>query len=116
MDLQKEMFEKLTQNSSLIDLQDYFASVFSIRGFNNEKTSDKMLMLIEEVGELAKALRKSEKRIAIDYERIKEYESVESELADVFIVLLSVCINENVNLMEAVLKKEEVNINRLWKI
>ena len=60
--------------------------------------------------------RKSEKRIAIDYERIKEYESVESELADVFIVLLSVCINENVNLMEAVLKKEEVNINRLWKI
>ena len=47
MDLQKEMFEKLTQNSSLIDLQDYFASIFSIRGFNNEKTSDKMLMLIE---------------------------------------------------------------------
>ena len=75
-----------------------------------------MAILTEEVGELAKALRKSEKRIAIDYERIKEYESVESELADVFIVLLSVCINENVNLMEAVLKKEEVNINRLWKI
>ncbi len=116
MSLQSQIYNKLNSKTTLDEFQEYFKQIFKIRGFQNDMVNDKMLMLMEEVGELAKALRKKEQRIAIDYDRFNEYESVESELADVFIVLLSICILEDINLVDAVLKKEEVNINRNWKI
>ena len=49
-----------------------------------------MLLLIEEVGELAKSIRKNNSKLSIDYNRIDNFDSVENEIADVFIVLLSV--------------------------
>lgn len=111
---QKELFNALTQETGIKELQDYFEKIFELRGFKKEQSTDKIVMLMEEVGELAKAIRKEKSKLAIDYNRISEYESVEGEVADVFIVLLSICINEHINLMEAVLKKEETNINRKW--
>ena len=42
----------------LNEIQSYIKEVMQIRGFNKEKSSDKILLLVEEVGELAKAIRK----------------------------------------------------------
>ena len=44
------------------------------------------------------------------------YSSIESEIADVFIVLLSICDILNINLFKAFLDKEEENIKRVWAV
>ena len=74
-----------------------------------------MLLLTEEIGELAKAIRKAETRISIDYDKIENYSSIESEVADVFIVLMSLCNVLNINLYNSFIDKEKENIERVWK-
>ena len=74
--------------------------------------SPKILLLIEEVGELAKAIRKNENKLGIDKTKECNYSSVESEVADVFIVLLSICDILNIDLFKVFLDKEEENIKR----
>ena len=74
-----------------------------------------MLLLLEETGELAKAIRKTLPDASVDYEKIENYTDIE-EIADVFIVLVSICNRLNINLYGAMKKKEEKNIKRQWKV
>ena len=75
-----------------------------------------MLLLLEETGELAKAIRKTLPEGLIDYNKIENYTDVEEEIADVFIVLVSICNKLNINLYKAFEDKEKKNIERKWKI
>lgn len=52
--------------------------------------------------------------MSIDKSKIKNYEPVESEVADVFIVLNSICNTLNINLFEAFYEKEKINGQRVW--
>ena len=47
---QQELLKKLSNKSSINEIQSYIKVIMEIRGFNKEKTSDKILLLIEEVG------------------------------------------------------------------
>lgn len=74
-----------------------------------------MLFLTEEMGELAKEVRKSTKhKIDINKKENKEID-IEGEIADVFIYILSMCRVMNINLLEAFKEKEEKNCKREWK-
>lgn len=74
-----------------------------------------MLFLTEEMGELAKEVRKLRKyKIDINKKENRELD-LEGEIADIFIYLLSMCRVTNVNLLEAFKNKEERNCNREWK-
>ena len=55
-----------------------------------------MLLLTEEIGELAKAIRKDKTSMSIDKSKINNYDTIESEVADVFIVLCSICNKLNI--------------------
>jgi len=114
--IQQELLKKLTDKSSINEIQSYIKEVMQIRGFNKEKSSDKILLLVEEVGELAKAIRKNENNLGIDKTKEYNYSSIESEIADVFIVLLSICDILNIDLLKAFLNKEEENIKRIWSV
>ncbi len=114
--IQQELLKKLTDKSSINEIQSYIKEVMQIRGFNKEKSSDKILLLVEEVGELAKAIRKNENNLGIDKTKEYNYSSIESEIADVFIVLLSICDILNIDLLKAFLNKEEENIKRIWLV
>ena len=114
--IQQELLKKLTDKSSINEIQSYIKEVMQIRGFNKEKSSDKILLLVEEVGELAKAIRKNENNLGIDKTKEYNYSSIESEIADVFIVLLSICDILNIDLLKAFLDKEEENIQRIWSV
>ena len=114
--IQQELLKKLTDKSSINEIQSYIKEVIQIRGFNKEKSSDKILLLVEEVGELAKAIRKNESKLGIDKTKEYNYSSIESEIADVFIVLLSICDILNIDLLKAFLDKEEENIKRIWSV
>ena len=114
--IQQELLKKLSNESSINEIQSYIKEVMEIRGFNKEKSSDKILLLVEEVGELAKAIRKNENNLGIDKTKEYNYSSIESEIADVFIVLLSICDILNIDLLKAFLNKEEENIKRIWSV
>ena len=113
---QQKLLDKLSKESSINEIQSYIKKVMEVRGFNKEKSSDKILLLVEEVGELAKAIRKNEKKLGIDKTKEYNYSSVESEIADVFIVLLSICDILNIDLLKVFLDKEEENIKRIWSV
>ena len=114
--IQQELLKKLTDKSSINEIQSYIKEVMQIRDFNKEKSSDKILLLVEEVGELAKAIRKNERKLGIDKTKEYNYSSIESEIADVFIVLLSICDILNIDLFKVFLDKEEENIKRTWSV
>ena len=113
---QQELLKKLSNESSINEIQSYIKKIMEMRDFNKEKSSDKILLLVEEVGELAKAIRKNESKLGIDKTKEYNYSSVESEVADVFIVLLSICDILNIDLFKVFLEKEEENIKRTWSI
>ena len=116
VNIQQELLKKLSDKSSINEIQSYIKKVMEVRGFNKEKSSDKILLLVEEVGELAKAIRKNERKLGIDKTKEYNYSSIESEIADVFIVLLSICDILNIYLFKAFLDKEEENIKRIWSV
>ena len=113
---QNQLYELLNENNSLSEIQDYIREIIALRGFSKQRVQDKMLLLLEETGELAKAIRKTLQEASIDYEKIENYTDIEEEIADVFIVLVSICNRLNINLYDAIKKKEEKNIKRQWKV
>lgn len=113
---QKELLELLNRQSTVDDVQEYIRKVITLRGFANQRVQDKMLLLLEETGELAKAIRKTLPEASIDYNKIENYTNIEEEIADVFIVLISICNELNINLYDAIINKEKNNVEREWKI
>lgn len=106
-------FNKINSNSNLDEIQKYITKMMEANGFNNTPL-ELFCYLTEEVGELAKEIRKMEKNMDMDVK--KEYDScLKYEIADVFIYLLAICDSYNINLLEAFKEKEEINLNRSWK-
>lgn len=61
---QVELWNKLNDNNTLQEVQNYIKDVIEIRGFANQEIEKTMLLLLEEVGELAKSIRKKDIRIS----------------------------------------------------
>ena len=115
MNEQKKLHDDLNSKMNLNEIQKYIKKVIDIRGFGNQPVEQAMLLLVEEVGELAKAIRKEKTNMCIDKNKIKNYDTVEGEIADVFIVLTSVCNLLNINLYDVFYEKENINVERSWK-
>ncbi|MCL2854931.1 MAG: hypothetical protein FWE21_04860 [Defluviitaleaceae bacterium] len=111
---QVELLDKLTRKSSLTEVQEYIKTVLDLRGFSDESIQESMLILLEEVGELAKAVRKGHTKMSVDADKMQSYDTVESEVADVFVVLLAVCNKLGINLLDALVEKERQNCSRNW--
>ncbi len=112
---QLELWKKLNESNTLPEIQNYIKEVIKIRGFDEQEIEKTMLLLLEEVGELAKAIRKNATNMNIDKAKINHYDTIESEVADVFIVLNSVCNKLNIDLYKSLKDKEEENIKRKWQ-
>ena len=112
---QLDLWNKLNEKNTLQEVQQYIKDVIEIRGFANQEIEKTMLLLLEEVGELAKSIRKNATDMEIDNNKANHYDTIESEVADVFIVLSSVCNKLDIDLYKALKDKEQENINRIWK-
>jgi NTP pyrophosphatase (non-canonical NTP hydrolase) len=66
----------------------------------------------EEVGELFKAIRKTEN---ISTDANSETFHIGEELADILIYVCAIANRYGINLEEAFRKKEEINKKRVWK-
>ena len=103
---------ELTNNPSLFDFQKYVSELEKERGFASQTIIDKCLLLGEEVGELFKAIRKTE-GLLIDTN--SQFTEIGDELTDVFIYLCAIANRKGIDLEEAFRTKEEKNKKRVWK-
>ena len=97
---------------SLKEIQAYIKKVHAERGFDDEDIKSKMMLLTEELGELARAVRK---HVGVKMSDETKRANLEEEVADVFIMLLDLCNKLGIDLHQAFLSKEEKNSNRTWK-
>ena len=105
--------ENVPKRADLVTLQSYIRTMVHLRGFDKETLRDVVLLLVEEVGELAKAVRKRTglKIAATDPEAHK---SVAMELADCLIYLLDIANLADIDLDSAFRAKEALNSQKLW--
>lgn len=112
---QQELWDNLQETNSLREVQKYIENMNKVRGFENESIQDRMLLLTEEIGELAKSIRKTSTNMCTDVNKQYNYDTVESEIADCFYVLTSVASYLNIDVFKCLKDKEERNIRRVWK-
>ncbi len=104
---------QLNDNPTLRDLQHYVAELCEERGWTKDSPAEKFVLFIEEVGELAKAMRNTAGLYA---ERAKQRNvPLEEEFADVLSYLLDLANCFQVDLEEAFRAKEKVNESRTWE-
>lgn len=101
----------LREKPTLSDFQQYVGDLVQERGFTDQTLAQTFMLFLEECGEMAKAVRKSQ-GLRIDAQS-KEYR-IDLEIADVFIYLLRICNDTGVDLEKAFRDKEEINKQRSW--
>lgn len=109
----KEMLDRMDENTTLGELQTYVNTMIDVRGFSKETEQEVMLLLTEEMGELAKEVRKS-----IGYKldtRAEKKAHTGEEIADVFLYLLALCRLTGDDLLQSVIEKEKINCTRKWE-
>ncbi|HVU59590.1 MAG TPA: MazG nucleotide pyrophosphohydrolase domain-containing protein [Candidatus Saccharimonadales bacterium] len=102
----------LKPRPTLADIQNYIGQANTYRAHRTDLLYC-MLLLCEETGELAKAVRK---HIGGKMDVAKpEAGGAEEEAADVFWLLVAVCNALGIDLEQALRDKEEKNKMRIWK-
>lgn len=112
---QQGLWENLQESNSLREVQGYIKAINTIRGFEGQPVQETMLLLTEEIGELAKSIRKTATNMCIDINKMNNYDTVESEISDCFYVLTSICNKLNIDLFTCLKEKEKENIHRVWE-
>ena len=103
---------KLPEDPTLQDYQRYITEMMKARGFDKNSIVEEMLLLTEEVGELAKVVRKAH-GMHIDKNSVQS--TAGEELADVFSFVLSISNYLGVDLEHAFRTKQEKNKKRTWE-
>ena len=103
--------QPLDADINLADLQHYVAVMEAERGFTDRTVIEQALQLGEEVGELFKAIRKNQKLATATGAIIG---SVDEELADVLIYLCAIANRPDIDLADALRRKEALNETRAW--
>lgn len=104
----------LGPNPTLGDIQQYVRDMEAERGFTQQEAAEKMLLLVEEVGELCKVVRKHHTTLGIDSGKQYDFD-LAGEIADVQIVLMTIANRLGVDVEKAFRDKEEQNKKRTWK-
>jgi len=101
-----------TEGATLTAYQQYVEQVMKDRGFEDERISQKFMLLLEEAGEFAKAARK---QAHLAQATDSPPEDVNDAVADVFAILLDLCNKLHLNLEAAFIAREQKNQSRTWE-
>jgi NTP pyrophosphatase (non-canonical NTP hydrolase) len=104
----------LPDKPTLKDFQDYIKRIAEERAWDKNNHLEIFLLLSEEIGELAKAVRNRTGLYAEKTEK-PENDELELEFADVLNYLFDLANCFNINLEEAFRKKDKINAKRTWK-
>jgi NTP pyrophosphatase (non-canonical NTP hydrolase) len=99
----------MMKDLTLRDYQDQIKKLVVERGYDQETVSEVFGLLVEEVGELAKAIRKvNGQKVHLD----SRTHEVGEEMADVFWLVIDLCNRLNIDLAQAFEAKEMKNQKR----
>jgi NTP pyrophosphatase (non-canonical NTP hydrolase) len=104
---------EVPHKADLATLQAYMRKMVQLRGFDDESVRDVMLLLVEEIGELAKSIRR-EIGLKVGASKPEDRKKVAHELADCLIYLLDIANLEEIDLDEAFRAKEAINHKKIW--
>ena len=110
----KQLIDNMDENTSLKSLQTYVDEMVNVRGFADETPQDCLLLLTEELGELAKEVRKNHTQIKNDIAKTSSH-SLEGEMADVLMMLLALARTLDIDVLQAFKEKELENCTRNWE-
>lgn len=97
--MKEQILNCLSREDSLDLIQKYVEEKIDMDTFNKEDVSSEMFRLFFNVIELGKEIR-----ISLQEDNVK---NSESKIADIFLVLISICNSLNINLFDAILEKEK---------
>lgn len=102
-----------SQNTSLVELQKHLAKTCAEKGWDKNSITEVFLLFTEEVGELAKAIRKETgfKGEA----RPETRDNLREEFADVLNYFMELANRFDIDLAEVYFEKHKVNQGREWK-
>lgn len=104
----------LKTDPTLADIQRYVIEMEQERGFTHSDILEQFLLLVEEVGELGKVIRKHHTSLGID--TAKQYDlDAAGEVADTLVMLCAVANRLDIDIEQAFRNKEEKNKKRTWK-
>ena len=103
---------ELKNNPTFRDFQEYVKELEAVRGFEDQNSLEKCLLLGEELGELFKAVRKS---MNLKTDINSNIGSVREEIADMVIYLCAIANRFEIDIEEAFREKEVINQRREWK-
>ena len=98
----------LPRAPAVMPFQHYYARVAAKRGYANEGAKECLVLLMEEIGELARAIRKTEGLVRHGRDLVHQGH----ELADVFLYVIHMANILEIDLSQAVLDKEILNAAR----
>jgi NTP pyrophosphatase (non-canonical NTP hydrolase) len=101
----------LKSQHTLADLQQFIASFVHEKGWENRTAVELMLMLTEEVGEVAKAVRKEAE---LGYEKPTTTDHLAEELVDVLNLTVDIANRFDIDLEKAFHAKWQKNFTRKW--
>lgn len=104
------------KNATFTDAQNWIEEMCKERGFDTNTVLEKFLLFSEEVGELAKAIRKA-KGMHVEGSHTPEQINfgIREEIADVAMYLMDIANSFSVNIEDAIREKEKLNKKRTWK-
>ncbi len=104
---------QLQPDPTLRMLQEYVSEVYKERGWTKDTPAEKFLLFVEEVGELAKAMR-AKAGLYQEHAKRRAF-SLEEEFADVLSYVLDLANCFGVDLEAAFRAKERINETRTWE-
>ncbi len=104
----------LKENPTLADIQQYVIDMEKERGFSHVGIVEQSLLLVEEIGELCKVIRKHHTAMGVDVNKQYDFDAA-GEIADVLIMLTAVANRLDIDIEKAFRDKEEQNKQRTWK-
>lgn len=103
--------DQLPAHLTLGDYQSLIKQLIVERGFDEETVPEVFMLLTEEVGEFAKAVRKIS---GVKVDKQSRVNDMAEEAADVFWLLIDLCNRLGIDLEEAFRSKEAKNQKRVW--
>ena len=103
----------LKENATLRDVQEFVMTMKKDMGFYQEDPYVELVLLMEELGELVKSVRKARKGSSIDPN--SQIGSIEEEIADVMVYLTQVANLFDIDMEKAIRDKHISNQSRVWK-
>ncbi len=96
----KQLLFSISREDSLDLIQKYVEENVNVDTFDKQDISSEMFRLFFNVIELGKEVRTSLKD--------QDYQNTTLKIADIFLVLISICNSLNINLFDALQEKEQV--------